>query len=63
MKTVNMAPIELAKELDGLHQLLYKRGGIRPSNAAVEELAKLLLLRIASVREPLTRIGEFGCLA
>ncbi|NNC81462.1 MAG: N-6 DNA methylase [Acidimicrobiales bacterium] len=62
MKTVNMAPIELAKELDGLHQLLYKRGGIRPSNAAVEELAKLLLLRIASVREPPTRVGEFGCL-
>lgn len=45
-------PVELAQRLDELHQLLYTRGGIRPSNAAVEELAKLLLIRIAARRHP-----------
>ena len=63
MKTMSPAPIELAKELDGLHQLLYTRGGIRPSNAAVEELTKLLLLRIAAEREPDTVVAGFGSLA
>ncbi|WP_419853394.1 N-6 DNA methylase [Candidatus Poriferisodalis sp.] len=52
MESVTSAPIDLAKELDGLHQLLYMRGGIRPSNAAVDELTKLLLMKIAAEREP-----------
>ena len=63
MKTTSAAPAELAKELDGLHQLLYTRGGIRPSNAAVEELTKLLLLRIAAEREPDVVVASFGQLA
>ena len=63
MKSVSAAPIELARELDGLHQLLYTRGGIRPSNAAIEELTKLLLLRIAAEREPDVAVAGFGSLA
>jgi len=63
MKTMSAAPVDLAKDFDGLHQLLYTRGGIRPSNAAVEELTKLLLLRIAAEREPDTDVEDFGDLA
>ncbi len=63
MKTMSAAPVELAKDFDGLHQLLYTRGGIRPSNAAVEELTKLLLLRIAAEREPDADVQDFGNLA
>ncbi len=44
------AEIALARRLDELHQLIYTRGGIRPSNAAVEELAKLVLVRLWSLR-------------
>lgn len=44
--------VELSAELESLHQLLYTRGGIRPANAAVEELSKLLLLRLAHYRCP-----------
>lgn len=33
-----------ARRLDELHDMLYRRGGIRPVNAAIEELSKLLLL-------------------
>ena len=60
MNTVTAAPVDLARELDGLHQLLYRRGGIRPSNAAVDELTKLLLLKIAAEREPDATIANFG---
>ena len=52
MEPVTAASVDLAKELNDLHQLLYMRGGIRPSNAAVDELTKLLLLKIAAEREP-----------
>lgn len=45
------AEIELARRFDDLHQLIYRRGGIRPSNAAVEEVAKLILIRLWSLRE------------
>ena len=44
------AEIALARRFDQLHQLIYTRGGIRPSNAAVEEVAKLVLARRWSVR-------------
>ncbi|MCQ3808838.1 MAG: N-6 DNA methylase [Acidimicrobiaceae bacterium] len=50
--------IQLADRLNNLHHLLYTRGGIRPSNAAVEELSKLLLLKIAAHRDPHTRVGD-----
>lgn len=38
--------IELATEFDQLHQLIYARGGIRPTNAAIEEVAKLIALKL-----------------
>lgn len=63
MKTKSASSVEFAEELDVLHQLLYTRGGIRPSNAAVEELTKLLLLRIAAERHPDVAVESFGPLA
>lgn len=50
----------LARRLDQLHQLIYTRGGIKPSNAAVEELSKLLLLRIAAERYPTAVVEGVG---
>jgi hypothetical protein len=41
-----VAEIELYRRFDELHQLIYMRGGIRPSNAALEEVAKLILVRL-----------------
>ncbi len=38
--------LALAARFDDLHQLLYVRGGVRPTNAAIEEVGKLLLLRL-----------------
>lgn len=49
--------VALARRLNDLHQLLYARGGIRPSNAAVEELTKLLLICIAAQRHPELQVG------
>lgn len=54
--------LELGRRLDALHQLLYTRGGIRPSNAAVEELTKVLLLCIAAQRYPNLKVGGHGTL-
>lgn len=50
--TVASPELELSAKLHDLHQLLYMRGGIRPVNAAVDELAKLLLVRLACHRSP-----------
>jgi SAM-dependent methyltransferase len=44
------AEIELAHRFDDLHQLVYRRGGLRSSNAAVEEVAKLVLIRLWTLR-------------
>ena len=44
------AEIVLARRFDELHQLIYRRGGLRSSNAAVEEVAKLVLIRLWSLR-------------
>ncbi len=44
------AEIALARRFDALHQLVYRRGGLRSSNDAVEEVAKLLLIRLWSFR-------------
>ena len=58
---VSTAPadhVQLAQRLNELHQLLYARGGIRPSNAAVEELTKLLLVRIGAHRQPALKVGR-----
>jgi type I restriction enzyme M protein len=44
------AEIELHRRFDELHQLLYRRGGLASSNAAVDEVAKLLLVRLWAAR-------------
>lgn len=40
------------RRLNELHEMLYRRGGIRPVNAALEELAKVLLLQLQNARNP-----------
>jgi type I restriction enzyme M protein len=42
----------LARRFDDLHELIYRRGGIRPVNAAIDELCKLLLLHVHAQRHP-----------
>lgn len=42
----------LASRFDELHELIYRRGGIRPVNAAIDELCKLLLLHVHLERHP-----------
>ncbi|HEX6871569.1 MAG TPA: hypothetical protein VF163_10775, partial [Micromonosporaceae bacterium] len=46
------AEVELSRRFDALHQLIYVNGGIRPTNAAVEEVAKLILIRLWALRHP-----------
>jgi type I restriction enzyme M protein len=46
------------ERLDELHEMLYRRGGIRPVNAAIEELTKLLLLQVVRQRDPDFPVGE-----
>lgn len=43
---------ELHRQFDELHDLIYARGGIRPVNAAIEELSKLVLLEAKLIDEP-----------
>lgn len=51
-----VAPFE--ERLDELHEMLYRRGGVRPVNAAIEELAKLLLLQVVCQRNPDFPVAE-----
>jgi type I restriction enzyme M protein len=44
--------VSFEKRLDDLHEMLYRRGGVRPVNAAIEELTKLLLLEVVCQRDP-----------
>jgi type I restriction enzyme M protein len=44
--------IRLARQFEDLHQLLYTHGGISPTNAALEEVAKLIFIRLWSLRDP-----------
>ena len=53
---------ELADRLNGLNQLLYMRGGIKPASAAIDELAKLLLIRIGTEHYPSLQIEGYGSL-
>ncbi len=54
------AEIALARRFDELHQLIYVRGGIRPSNAALEEVAKLVLIRLWSLRDGVSGLFTDG---
>ncbi len=42
--------IDLYRRFDDLHQLIYRRGGLGSANAAVDEMAKLLLVRVWAAR-------------
>ncbi|HET8536798.1 MAG TPA: N-6 DNA methylase [Solirubrobacteraceae bacterium] len=55
--------IELHRQLDDLHQMIYRRGGVRPVNAAIEELTKLLLLELAVADDPAITVPGFGLLS
>ncbi len=57
------AEIAVARRFDELHQLIYVRGGIRPSNAAVEEVAKLVLIRLWSLRHRVSGLFPGGSVA
>lgn len=48
--TFGDAEIALARQFDAIHQLLYTKGGVRPTNAAIEEVAKLIYLRLWTQR-------------
>jgi type I restriction enzyme M protein len=54
------AEIRLAAQFTRLHQLIYTHGGISPTNAALEEVAKLVFLRLWSIREPDAAFGVHG---
>jgi type I restriction enzyme M protein len=56
-------PGDLHQELDELHELIYRRGGISPVNAAIEELSKLLLLEIKLHDDPDYEIPRIGPLS
>lgn len=47
---MGQAELSLARRFDELHQLLYTKGGIRPTNAAIEEVTKLVYLRLWATR-------------
>ncbi len=48
--------VDLARRFDELHELIYRRGGVRPVNAAIDELCKLLLVRVHLARHPGTEV-------
>jgi hypothetical protein len=54
------AEIRLARQFEDLHQLLYTHGGISPTNAALEEVAKLIFIRLWSLRDPDAAGNLFG---
>jgi hypothetical protein len=52
----------LHRQLDDLHEMIYRRGGIRPVNAAIEELAKLVILVLKLEEDPTCRVPGHGTL-
>lgn len=57
------SPLDLHRELDELHELIYRRGGISPVNAAIEELSKLLLLEVKLSDDPEYEVPGVGRLS
>ncbi|GAB3087661.1 HsdM family class I SAM-dependent methyltransferase [Corynebacterium aquatimens] len=49
---VSIDELHLAAQIDALHQLIYARGGLNSTNAAIEEVEKLIYLRYSSLIEP-----------
>lgn len=56
-------PLDVHRELDELHELIYRRGGISPVNAAIEELSKLLLLEVKLLEDPEYEVPGVGRLS
>lgn len=54
--------VDLHRQLDELHQTIYRRGGVRPVNAAIEELTKLLLLELTLAKNPAREVPGRGAL-
>lgn len=51
---------DLHRDLNELHELIYRRGGISPVNAAIEELSKLLLLEVKLLDDPDCEVPGVG---
>ena len=62
-ETQPMESLSLSRQLDRLYRLLLHRGGVRTPGAAIGELSKLLLVRIAVLREPNAQIEGYGTFA
>lgn len=50
--------LRLATEFTRLHNLIYEVGGVRPTNAAIEEVAKLVALRLWATRSMSSRAAD-----
>lgn len=48
----------IQRKFDQLHDAIYSRGGIKPTNAAIDELGKLLFLRIHLEKSPRYKIKD-----
>ena len=42
----------IQRKFDELHEAIYSRGGVKPTNAAIDELGKLLFLRVHLEKSP-----------
>jgi len=48
----------IQRKFDQLHDAIYSRGGVKPTNAAIDELGKLLFLRIHLEKSPRYKIKD-----
>lgn len=51
-KQVNTDELQLAEKINSLHQYIYSQGGLNSTNAAIEEISKLIFLRLAASKDP-----------
>jgi type I restriction enzyme M protein len=50
LRQSNLYPIQ--RRFDELHEEIYKKGGIKPTNAAIDEVGKLIFLKIHKEKNP-----------
>ena len=48
----------IQKQFDELHEEIYKKGGVKPANAAIDEVGKLIFLKVHAERYPNYRITD-----
>lgn len=48
----------IQKQFDELHEEIYKKGGVKPANAAIDEVGKLIFLKVHVERYPHYRLGD-----